>query len=167
MWPQIKDRLAKQPERLSIVRKMVELGIRVSEDARFYLGDVEISDTAIARAVNVDRRVVRSSAEQILQDAQLKTILSKLKPSGASLVDVAQELGYQVIVITADPHKPGVISVVTSILAEYGVVVRQALADDPDLTPEPKLTLVLQGTVPPEALVRARSVASVSSVTLR
>ncbi|MBI4258257.1 MAG: amino acid-binding protein [Thaumarchaeota archaeon] len=159
--------MAKQPERLSLVRKMVELGIRVSEDARFYLGDVEVSDTAIARSVDIDRRVVRSTAEQILQDPQLKPILTKLRPSGSSLVDVASDLGYQVIVITADPSKPGVISVVTSILAEYGVVVRQALADDPDLTPEPKLTLVLQGSVPPEALIRARSVPSVSSVTLR
>ncbi len=152
---------------MSIVRKMVELGIRVSEDGRFYVGDVEVSDTALARSVGVDRRVASSTARQILDDPQLRTILTKVRPSGASLVDVAPLLGYEVLVIDADPHKPGVISGITTVLAKHGVVVRQALADDPDLTPEPRLTLVLQGRVPPEALAKAKAVSSVSSVTIR
>jgi predicted regulator of amino acid metabolism with ACT domain len=60
-----------------------------------------------------------------------------------------------------------VISGITSILSKHGVVVRQALADDPDLTPEPRLTLVLQGRIPPEALVKCRAVPSVTSLTIK
>jgi len=152
---------------MNVVRKMVELGVRVGEDGRFYVGDLEVSDTALARSVGVDRRVVRSTAHQIQRDLRLRTVLTRVKPSGASLVDVASQLGYQVIVVSADPHRPGVISGITSILSKHGVVVRQALADDPDLTPEPRLTLVLQGRIPPEALVKCRSVPSVTSLTIR
>lgn len=164
MWREVKERFSKQRGRMNVVKKMIELGLRVGEDGRIYVGDVEVSDVALARAAGVDRRVVRSTVKQILGDEALRDILTKVKPVGASLVDVASRLGFQVLVVEADPKMPGVIASVTSVLARYGVVVRQALADDPDLAPEPRLTLVVQGEVPAEALSEVRSSPLVKSL---
>lgn len=167
MWRQIQANFNRQKARLSVVRKMIELGVKVEGEHRLKVGDVSVSDSALAEAVGVDRRVVRNTVNQIMSDPDLKTIFTRVKPIGTSLVDIAENLGYSVLVVYADPHKPGVISGISSILTEYGVVIRQALADDPDFIPEPKLTLVVDGRVPPEAIGKIQSLALVDSLTLK
>jgi hypothetical protein len=166
LWREIKDRFYRQMGRLLVVRKMIELGIRVGEDGRLYVGDVAVDYTALAKAAGIDRRVVQSTVRQILEDRELRDLFTRIRPVGASLVEVADRLGYSVLVIGADPHLPGIIAGVTGILAEYNIVVRQALADDPDLVPEPKLTLVIEGRVPGEALERIQALPQVKSLTL-
>ncbi|MEM3436955.1 MAG: hypothetical protein QXP55_00265 [Nitrososphaerales archaeon] len=166
MWKRIQTQFKKQKGRLNVVRKMIELGIRVDENGKLYVGDTEINDTAIARAVGVDRRVVRSTTKQILENPELREIFTRIRPVGASLVDVAKFLNYSVLVIKSDPHKPGVIASVTSVLAKYNLVVRQALADDPDLVPEPCLTLVVDGKIPAKAMDEIRSLPLVKSLTI-
>ncbi|MGQ9719386.1 MAG: amino acid-binding ACT domain protein [Nitrososphaerales archaeon] len=166
MWKKIQNHFKKQKGRLNVVRKMIELGIGMDENGRLFIGDVELDDTAIAKAVGVDRRVVRSATRQILSNHELKEIFTRIRPVGASLVEVAKILGYSVLVIRSDPHRPGVIASVTSVLARYGLVVRQALADDPDLVPEPCLTLVIDGRIQAEAIDEIRSLPLVKSLTM-
>lgn len=167
MWLQIQAGFTRQKARLSVVRRMIELGVGVSEDGRLMVGDMAVSDSALAEAVGVDRRVVRSTVNQILGDSSLRSLFTRVKPIGTSLVDVAANLGYSVLVVHADPHEVGVISGVSSVLSEYEVVIRQALADDPDFTPDPKLTLVLDGRVPPEAISKIQTLLKVKSLTLK
>ncbi|MCP8306640.1 MAG: amino acid-binding protein [archaeon] len=145
---------------------MVEIGMRIDESGKLYVDDVEVNDTAIARAVGVDRRVVRNTTKQILDNPELRGIFMRIRSVGASLVEVAKTLGYSVLVIRSDPHKPGVIASVTGVLAKYGLVVRQALADDPDLAPEPCLTLVIDGRVPAEAIHEITHLPLVESLTM-
>ncbi|NWG08834.1 MAG: hypothetical protein HXX80_00725 [Nitrososphaerales archaeon] len=166
MWKKIQNHFKKQKGRLNVVRKMIELGIGMDENGRLFVGDVEVDDTAIAKAVGVDRRVVRSATRQILSNQELREIFTGIRPVGASLVEVAQVLGYSVLVIRSDPHRPGVIASVTDVLARYGLVVRQALADDPDLVPEPCLTLVIDGRIQAEAIDEIRSLPVVKSLTM-
>jgi predicted regulator of amino acid metabolism with ACT domain len=166
LWKRIQTQFKKQKGRLNVVRKMVELGIRVGENGKLYVGEVEVNDTAIARAAGVDRRVIKSTTKQILKNPELRDIFTRIKPVGASLVDVAKILDYSVLVIRSDPHKPGVIASVTSVLAKHNLVVRQALADDPDLIPEPCLTLVVDGKIPTEAIDEIRSLPLVKSLTI-
>ncbi|MCP8309343.1 MAG: amino acid-binding protein [archaeon] len=166
MWKKIQTRFKKQKGRLNVVRKMIELGVRIDENSKLYVGDAEIDDTAIARAVGVDRRVVRSTTKQILDNSELREIFTRIRPVGASLVEVAKILDYSVLVIRSDPHRPGVIASVTSIVAKYNLVVRQALADDPDLVPEPCLTLVIDGKIPAKAIDEIRSLPLVKSLTM-
>tara|TARA_Y100000031_G_C8050653_1_gene306020 strand:- start:377 stop:649 length:273 start_codon:yes stop_codon:yes gene_type:complete len=90
-----------------------------------------------------------------------------VKPIGTSLVKIADKIGYGVLVINADPLKLGVISGISSILANYRVVIRQALADDPNFTPDAKLTLVVDGKIPPEAIEKIQSISLVKSITLK
>jgi len=50
MWDRIKHKFEKFPARMSVARKIVELGLCVGENNKIYCGDVEISDVALARA---------------------------------------------------------------------------------------------------------------------
>ena len=61
MWNKIKHKFEKYPARMNVARKIVKLGLRVDTNGKIYCEDVEISDVALARAVNVDRRSIKST----------------------------------------------------------------------------------------------------------
>jgi len=152
--------------RAAIVKKMIESGIRVSEDLRLYVGDVEVDYSAVARAVRVDRRVVRQTVEQIRKNQFLSSIFSNLAPFGSSLVPVVSKLGYSAIVIEADPRRSGVMAAVTAVLAKHDLVIRQALADDPDMVPSAKMTLVVEGSLSGRAIKELNDLELVKSITI-
>jgi predicted regulator of amino acid metabolism with ACT domain len=156
----------RQRSRLEVVQKMIQLGISVDSKERMFIGNLQVYDTALARAVKVDRRVVRNTVMQISGDPELREIFSKIKPVGTSLVEIAGLLGYTVLVISADPYKPGVIAGVADVLADANIVIRQALADDPDMAQDPKLTLVVEGRVPASVLAEIQEIESVRSITI-
>lgn len=145
MWPNIRKQFPRQAVRPDVVKKMIECGMRVSDDAKLYVDDVEQDYSAVARAAGVDRRVVRQTAEQVRENRYLYSIFSRTRPLGTSLLGVVSQLGYSAVVIEADPRSPGVMAGVAGILSRHGMVVRQALADDPDMVPDAKMTLVVEG----------------------
>ena len=144
MWRQISNKLRDYPGRLRVARALVELGLSVREDAKIYCGGIELSDVKIARHLQVDRRTVRETAELICSDADLKSVFEKTRPAGPFLGDIARFLGYSVIEIYADPHTVGIIAQAAALVSHENIAIRQAVADDPGLTPEPKLTLVVE-----------------------
>ncbi len=144
MWRQISDRLKEYPGRQKVARTLVELGLSIREGPRIYCGGIELSDVKIARHLGVDRRTVRDTAQLISSDPMLKPVFERLRPTGPFLADVARFLGYSVIEIYADPHTVGIVAQAATLIAQENIAIRQAVADDPDLTPEPKLTLVVE-----------------------
>ena len=94
------------------------------------------------------------------------TCFCNTKPVGTSLVEIATLLGYSVLLISGNSLEPGVISEVTGALATKGIVIRQALADDPDTVIEPKLTLVIEGKLPDETIAKIRTLKCVRGLTL-
>jgi hypothetical protein len=164
VWPNIKKQFERQVVRPDVVRKMIECGMRVSEDEKLYVGDVEQDYSSVARAVAVDRRVVKQTVEQIRGNKYLYSIFSKTRPLGASLVDVVSVLGYTAVIIEADPRSSGVMAAVAEILSRHGTVVRQALADDPEMVPDAKLTLVVEGKLTAEAIAELNTVKLVRSL---
>jgi len=144
MWSQISDRLTEYPGRQKVARALVELGLSIRQENKIFCGGIELSDVKIARYLGVDRRTVRDTAQLIASDPTLKLVFEKLKPAGPFLADVAKFLGYSVIEIYADPHTVGVVAQAASLVAQESIAIRQAVADDPDLTPDPKLTLVVE-----------------------
>ncbi len=144
MWRQISDRLKEYPGRQKVARAFVELGLSIKEGNKIYCGGIELSDVKIARCLDVDRRTVRDTAQLISADPILQPVFEKLRPAGPFLADVARFLGYSVIEIYADPHTVGIVAQAASLIAQENIAIRQAVADDPDLTPEPKLTLVVE-----------------------
>lgn len=166
MWSKVRKQFSRQFVRSDVVRKMIECGMRVDRQAKIYVGDVEVDYTAIAKAVGVDRRVVKKTAEQIEANEILYTIFSKIKPLGASLVDVVGRLGYTAVIVDANPKAPGIMASVAGILSEEGLVVRQALADDPEMVPSAKMTLVVEGQLSGKALERLNALNNVRAITI-
>jgi len=144
MWRQISERLEEYPGRQKVARAFVELGLSIKEGNKIYCGGIELSDVKIARHLHVDRRTVRDTAQLISSDPVLNSVFEKLRPAGPFLADVAKFLGYSVIEIYADPHTVGIVAQAASLIAQENIAIRQAVADDPDLIPEPKLTLVVE-----------------------
>ena len=144
MWRQISDRLKEYPGRQKVARALVELGLSVREGPKIYCGGIELSDVKMARYLGVDRRTVRDTAQLISSEPVLKSVFERIRPAGPFLADAARFLGYSVIEIYADPHTVGIIAQAAALIAQENIAIRQAVADDPDLTPEPKLTLVVE-----------------------
>jgi len=163
MWRQISERLKEYPGRLRVTRALVELGLSVRE-GRIFCGDIEQSELKIARAIGVDRRTVRETAEFIESDSVLSSVFKGLKPAGPFLPNVARFLGYRVIEIYADPHVVGIVAEASTLISQEGISIRQAVADDPDLSPEPKLTLVVQREPSGETLQRMLKIPGVTKV---
>lgn len=146
-----------------MTRALVELGLSVRE-GRIFCGDIEQSELKIARAIGVDRRTVRETAEFIESDSVLSSVFKGLKPAGPFLPNVARFLGYRVIEIYADPHVVGIVAEASTLISQEGISIRQAVADDPDLSPEPKLTLVVQREPSGETLQRMLKIPGVTKV---
>jgi predicted regulator of amino acid metabolism with ACT domain len=144
MWRQISDRLKDYPGRQKVAKALVELGLSIKDGQKIYCGGVELSDVKIARYLGVDRRTVRDTAHLISSDPVLRPVFERVRPAGPFLAEVAKFLGYSVIEIYADPHTIGIVAQAAGLVAQEKIAIRQAVADDPDLTPEPKLTLVVE-----------------------
>jgi hypothetical protein len=144
MWRQISDRLKDYPGKQKVARALVEYGLSIRDGTKIFCGGIELSDVKIARYLDVDRRTVRDTALLIASDPLMKSVFERLKPAGPFLADVAKFLGYSVIEIYADSHSIGIVAQASALIAQDNIPIRQAVADDPDLTPEPKLTLVVE-----------------------
>jgi uncharacterized protein len=166
MWQNVKSQFPdrRNTVRPDIVKKMIECGLRVSAEGVIYVGDVEVDYTAVAKAVGVDRRVVKDTVTQIGSNPYLFSIFSKIRPMGASVVEIVGELGYTAIVIEADPKSPGIMAGVSEILSRHGMVVRQALADDPEMVPEAKMTLIIAGPLTGQAMEELNGLKSIKSM---
>jgi len=164
VWQNIRKQFERQVVRPDVVKKMIECGMRVSDDEKIYVGDVEVDYMAVARAADVDRRVVKQTVHQIRENRYLYSLFSRTRPLGTSLVGLVNQLGYTAIVIEADPKSPGVMAGVAEILSRHGMVVRQAVAEDPEMVPEAKMTLVVEGQLTGNAIDELQSLNVVRSI---
>jgi predicted regulator of amino acid metabolism with ACT domain len=166
MWNKIQQLLGPHhSERLKVARLCIENGLAIRDDG-IYLNQIEIPTARIARAVGVDRRTVVETVKMIESDRGLRAIFERLQSAGLSLRGVAKQLGLGVVEISAqDPKNVGILASTSKLLADAGISIRQAQVDDPELSPEPKLTLIGDKSVPghlvPEML-KIRGVAKVS-----
>jgi len=167
LWPSIEGEFARQGSRLMVVRKMLAYGIRVSEEGRLFVGGLEVDYSALARDAGTDRRVVKQTAAKIRKDPFLFSIFSGVTPVGASLLHVVSAIGCSAIIVEADPRAAGVISRVTGVLAKHGIVVRQALADDPDVVRDANLTLIVEGGVGGDVIGELEGLEMVRGITVR
>jgi hypothetical protein len=165
MWNTIKQHLEARPERLRIARVLVENGLSV-RNGRVYLNEIEIPPVRIARVAGVDRRTVKETLNIIQNNRELKPIFQDIRSAGHSLKETARHLNLGVVEITpSDARIPGILASSAQILAQNGLSIRQAIVDDPELSPEPKLTLIAEKKIPGELipqLLKVKGVAKVS-----
>ena len=166
MWNKIQQLLGPHhPERLKVARLCIENGL-ATRDGGIYLNQIEIPTARIARAAGVDRRTVVETVRMIQSDKGLQAIFGQLQSAGLSLRGVAKQLGLGVVEISAkDPKGVGILAGASKLLADAGISIRQALVDDPELSPDPKITLIGDTSVPgniiPEML-KVKGVARIS-----
>jgi len=166
MWSSIVERLQHYPERAAVAKVLVENGFSV-RNGRVYCNDIEIPAIRIARAAKVDRRTVIETLTAIASDSQLRTIFEHIRSAGLSLREIAKHLGLGVVEITPDdPKTVGILAKASSILAEAGISIRQALVDDPELNPAPRLTLVAERKIPGDLISKILEVKGVEKVSV-
>jgi predicted regulator of amino acid metabolism with ACT domain len=165
MWNTIKKYLEAHPERLKVARVLVENGLS-AKNCKIYLNQIEIPPVRIARAAGVDRRTVNETLNVINANRELKPIFEEIRSAGHSLKEIAKHLNLGVVEITpVDARMPGILANSAMILTIGGLGIRQAIVDDPELSPEPKLTLIVDKKIPGELipeLLKVNGIAKVS-----
>jgi len=162
----VKEGFGGFPSQEKVAMLLLRQGIRV-ENGIAYCNRIEQSDASIARAVGVDRRVVRSALEKISATPELDMIFSKLQ-SMLSLADVAPEIDCTTVeIIPTDATMPGILAGVMDVVYRGGLSVRQAVVDDPGIRADSHLIIVVDGRIPPELLPAIKQSRGVLSVILR
>jgi len=166
MWNQIKTQLKEYPERLKVARVLIENGLSAKCD-KIYLNQIEIPPVRIARVAGVDRRTVNETLNTIKQNPELKMIFEEIRPAGHSLKEIAKHLNLGVLEITPiNAKSPGILSNAAMLLNRAGLSIRQAIVDDPELSPEPKLTLIIEKKIPGELIPELLKISGVAKVSV-
>ena len=166
MWSNVKKYFEGHPERLKVSRVLIENGLSV-RNGRIYLNEIEIPPVRVARAAGVDRRTVKETLKAIKSNRELREIFEGIRSAGLSLKEIAKPLGLGVVEITpVDAKIPGILANSALILARNGLSIRQAIVDDPELSPEPKLTLIAEKKIPGELIPQLLNVKGVAKVSV-
>jgi len=166
LWKREESYLENNPAQLKVARAIVELGFHIGTDGKVYCGSIEIPAAKIAKPLGVDRRVVREATKSILANPELSRIFTKIGSAGPFFGEVAEHLGFGVIVINADPNTVGIVAKAASLIADKGISIRQIIAEDPELYPEPKLTIVTEKPVPGDTIHKFLEIPGVLKVTV-
>ena len=166
MWNSIKKNLEEYPERLKVARILVENGLSI-RNGKIQLNQIEIPPIRIARAAGVDRRTVNQTLIIIKENRELRQIFEEIRPAGHSLREIAKQLDLGVLEITPDDAKtPGILANSAKILTDAGLSIRQAIVDDPELSPEPKLTLIVERKIPGELIPQLLEIKGVAKISV-
>lgn len=106
MFDEIMEKFEGSPSQQAVIRLLLERGFSVSDEGRVVSGGIEIPNTQIAGEIGVDRRVVDSTTDAILEDEELRRIFQNIS-SIPSLMDLAPVLDLTVITVEvgdADAH---------------------------------------------------------------
>lgn len=166
MFEDIMRKFEGSPGQQAVIRLLLERGFSVSDDGRVVSGGIEIPDTQVAREVGVDRRVVDSTTDAILEDEELRRIFQNISQI-PSLMDLAPVLDLNVITIAVyDAEDPGIVANVTGVLADHEISIRQTISEDPEFTDEPRLYLVTDEELPGDVVTALMALSFVRSVEL-
>ncbi|WP_410766180.1 ACT domain-containing protein [Haloferax sp. DFSO60] len=166
MFDEIMEKFEGSPSQQAVIRLLLERGFSVNDEGRVVSGGIEIPNTGIAREAGVDRRVVDSTTDAILADDELRRIFQNIS-SIPSLMDLAPVLNLSVLTVeVANADEPGIVSTVTSKLADAGISIRQTISEDPEFTDDPKLYLITDDPVPGELLNDLSTLSFVRRITI-
>lgn len=166
MWSKIKDDLEQYPERLKVARVLIENGLSI-RNSKICLNQIEIPPVRIARVAEVDRRTVNETINNIEANPDLKMIFEQIRPAGHSLKEIAKPLNLGVLEITVvNAKSPGILANAAMILNRAGLSIRQAIVDDPELSPEPKLTIIVEKKVPGELIPEILKIPGIAKVSV-
>jgi hypothetical protein len=166
MWNSLKKHFEDYPERLKVARILVENGLS-ARDGKIYLNQIEIPPVRIARVAGVDRRTVNETLKTIEANREIRLIFEEIRSAGHSLKEIAKHLNLGVVEITpVDAKTAGILAKSATLLATAGLSIRQAIVDDPELSPEPKLTLIVEKKIPGKVIPELLKISGVAKVSV-
>lgn len=166
MWNKVAEYLKNHPERLAVAKILIKNGLSI-KGGNIYCDEIMISPLRISRVAGVDRRTVTQTVKMIGDNPELRVIFKEIKPTGTSLREIARYLNLGVVEITPiDARTPGILAKSSTLLAEKKISIRQAIVDDPELTPEPKLVLIAEKKIPGELIPELLKIKGVSKVSV-
>jgi len=166
IWNKVVKQLEGYPERLAVAKVIIENGLSI-RDRKVFCNDIEIPPIRIGRVARVDRRTVAETVKAIEYSDKLKEIFARIRSAGHSLRDVAKHLNLGVVEITPENARiPGILAKSATILAERNISIRQAIVDDPELSPEPKLTLIAETKIPGELVPKFLKIKGVEKISV-
>mgnify|MGYP000509966497 CR=1 FL=1 len=151
LWNVIQSKFGRAEKKLRVVKAFLKYGFKLKKEKNkisIYLDKVKISYSALANALEVDRRVVAETVKNIAEDNFLREFFEKLEPAGASLRGVSRLLGYRCLVVETYEDRPGILASVATALAKRNINILQVIADDPNIIENPKLYVIVSGEVP-------------------
>lgn len=148
MWESLKYKFEKYPARMNVASKMIELGLRVGKNHKIYCNDLKISDMALAKSANVDRKAIKQTIDFILSDEKLSNIFENILPAGTLLKNIAKNLELGVIEIEVGDKNIGILSAASKLISREGISIRQAYATDIQLDQSPTLIIITEDNVP-------------------
>jgi predicted regulator of amino acid metabolism with ACT domain len=164
MWSDIIHEFADSPSQSRVVRFLLENGFGVTEDARISCNGIEVPATAVAKAIESDRRVVDSTARRILERPLLRDIFLNMRAT-PDLSRVAESLGFSVItVLPKNASERGIVGAVVQVLARYDVSIRQIFVTDPEFSEEPRLVIIVEESMPDGVIEQIRALPQVKHV---
>ncbi|MFP9060849.1 amino acid-binding protein [Natrialbaceae archaeon A-chndr2] len=167
MFDEIMEKFEGSPSQQAVIRLLLERGFSVNDDGRVVSGGIEIPNTGIAREIDVDRRVVDSTTDVILEDPELRRIFQNISQV-PSLMDLAPVLDLTVLSVeVADAEQKGIVAAVTGVLADHDVSIRQTISEDPEFTDEPRLHLVTDQELPGDVITDLRALPFVRTLEIQ
>jgi predicted regulator of amino acid metabolism with ACT domain len=161
----IKSHFEDYPERLKVARVLVENGLS-AKNGKIYLNQIEIPPVRIARVAGRQTHSKRNLTA-INENQKLKLIFEEIRPAGHSLKEIAKHLNLGVVELTvADAKAPGILSRASTLLNNANLSIRQAIVDDPELSPEPKLTLIVECKIPGELIPEILKIPGVAKISV-
>lgn len=166
MFDEIMEKFADSPSQQQVIRLLLERGFSVNDDGRVVSGGIEIPNTGIARETGVDRRVVDTTTNAILQDDELRPIFQNIS-AVPSLRDLAPVLDLAVLTVNVrDADESGIVARVTDKIANHDISIRQVLSEDPEFTDEPRLYVITDEELPGELINDIRRLPFVRTIEL-
>jgi hypothetical protein len=166
MWAELEEYFKGYPAQKKVAQFLLKKGFQIGKNRRVSSGGIEIAHAQIANELGVDRRAVDATIERIMENERLRKVFQNLQTI-AFLKDAAPGLGLGVIVIAVeDPSKPGIIGRVASKIADHGVAIRQAIADDPYFTDNPEFTVITEGEISGKLVEELRKLDGIKKITI-
>ena len=165
MWRHLAKYFNAYPKRRILAQKLLEYGLKINKN-KIYCGEIELSDAKIARAFNIDRRIIADTVKTINKEKVLQKVFFKLEPT-CHLKDVAPEMEWGVIeIIPENPRMPGILSNVAKVVSDANIIIRQAIVDDFELSEEPRLFIVVEKQVPGNIIPDIKQIKGVKAVVI-
>ena len=165
MWRTIAKYFNRFPKRKRLAQKLLEYGLKIKE-GKIYCSEIELSDSKIARAFEIDRRIITGTIKTISEQKDLQRVFSQLRPT-CDLKDVAPLRKWGVIeIIPEDPSMPGILADVAKEVADARISIRQAIVDDFEFSEEPRLFIVTEKQVPGLLIPKIRKIKGVKAVVI-